>query len=340
MTPESKKKAVAWLSVASNSLLIIGKIIVGVLIGSVSVISEAIHSGVDLLAACIAVYAVHESAKPADEQHPFGHGKFENLSGTIEALLIFLAAGWILYEAVKKLLFPTEIENLGFGVGVMFVSAAANWFVSRILFRVGKETDSVALRADAWHLRTDVWTSLGVMAGLGLIALGDVLIDHLPGIAPAQRQHWQSLLHIIDPIAAIVVAMLILRAAWHLTVQSARDLMDATLPPEEEEWIRQTLTGFGPAVHGYHRLRTRKAGADRFVEFHIFVDASMTVRDSHELAHQVSNRIKEHFKTVSVTVHVEPCALRCEACTASCVLTELQRKAFRDREKEGEEPQD
>lgn len=339
MTPQRKKQAVAWLSVASNSLLVVGKIVVGVLTGSVSVISEAIHSGVDLVASLIAVYAVRQSAKPADERHPFGHGKFENISGTVEALLIFLAAAWILWEAIERLASPRHIEA-GFGVGIMLFSALANTAVSALLFRVGKETDSVALRADAWHLRTDVWTSAGVMAGLGLIWGGDWIIAALPNLAEAQREYWRNRLHVLDPLAAIIVALLIVRAAWRLTVQSARDLMDVTLPPEEEEWIRRALAGFAPAVHGFHRMRTRKAGADRFVDFHIFVDAQTTVLASHQLAHRITGRIKEHFGPMSVIVHVEPCAGQCPACTAKCVLTDAQRKGFRDREKEGEEPQD
>ena len=161
----NKKTGVAVLSVASNSLLIVLKIVVGLLIGSVAVISEAIHSGIDLLAAVIALFAVRASSARADEQHPYGHGKVENISGTIEALLIFAAAAWIIYEAVRKLIDPDEIDMPVWGVGVMLVSAMVNIFVSRRLFKVGKETDSVALQADAWHLRTDVYTSVGVMVG-------------------------------------------------------------------------------------------------------------------------------------------------------------------------------
>ena len=153
------------LSVASNSFLVLFKVIVGITIGSVSIISEAIHSGVDLLAAIIAMFSVKTSSVPADEQRPFGHGKIENISGFVEALLIFVAAFWIIFEALKKLMEPHEITHAGLGVAVMFVSAVINYFVSRRLFRVGKE-------ADAWHLRTDVYTSAGVMAGLGIIWIG------------------------------------------------------------------------------------------------------------------------------------------------------------------------
>jgi cation diffusion facilitator family transporter len=146
------------LSVASNLGLVIFKTAVGLAIGSVAVLSEAIHSGLDLVAAAIAFFAVKKAAKPPDADHPYGHGKVENLSGAIEAGLIFLAAVWIVYEAARKLVRPEPIETLGLGVGVMAASAGINWLVSRRLFRVGEETESVALQADAWHLRTDVYT--------------------------------------------------------------------------------------------------------------------------------------------------------------------------------------
>src|SRR5512136_1708331 len=148
MDAQRQKSAVAWLSVISNTALVTGKLIIGLLIGSVSVISEAIHSGVDLLAAVIALFAVKTSHRVADEDHPFGHGKVENISGTIEALLIFLAAGWIIYEAAHKLIRPEPLEAVGWGVGVMLVSSIANIVVSQMLFKVGRETDSMALQAD------------------------------------------------------------------------------------------------------------------------------------------------------------------------------------------------
>lgn len=311
ITVAKRKSRAAWLSVGSNSTLIVGKLIVGLAIGSVSVLSEAIHSGVDLLAAIIALVAVQQSAKPADERHPFGHGKFENLSGTIEALLIFAAAAWIIYEAIRKLAHPAPLEQASWGVAVMGVSVCVNWAVSRYLMRVGKETDSMALQADAWHLRTDVYTSLGVTVALTCVFFGDSVVAAL-GLGPQQTALWQDLLHVLDPLAAIVVAMLILRAAYTLTLQSARDLMDVQLPQAELQWVHDMLRNFGPPVHGFHRMRTRKAGASRFIDFHIFVDPMMTVERSHSLAHELARRIEEHFGHPSVTVHVEPCRGTCE----------------------------
>ena len=310
MNPATRKTLAALVSVVSNTTLIVIKISVGVFIGSVSVISEAIHSSVDLMAAVIALLAVREGSKPADDKHPFGHGKFENISGTAEALLIFFAAIWIIYEAIGKFLHPSEISSPSWGVAVMAISAGVNIAVSRYLFKVGKATDSAALQADAWHLRTDVWTSVGVLAGLGAISLGDVIIGHMD-IPPATMALWQDHLHLIDPMAAILVAVLIIRAAWTLTVHSARDLVDVTLPAEEEQWIQEMLRRY-PNVHGFHRMRTRKSGPVRFVDFHIFVDGDMTVRQSHNLSHQIAGVIREHFGDASVTVHFEPCSGGCD----------------------------
>jgi len=311
---DSIKRRAAWISVLSNTCLIIAKVIVGISINSVSVISEAIHSGMDLAASVIALFAVKTSAKPADEEHAFGHGKFENLSGAIEALLIFVAALWIIFEAAKKIQHPEEqgLDTPLAGVAVMAGSSLVNWFVSRYLFRVGHATDSVALQADAWHLRTDVYTSMGVMAGLGMIFLGDFVIDWLP-LTDAAKKHWQDQLHWIDPLAAIVVAVMIMRAAWHLTVKAARDLTDAQLPADEVAKIRQLLLEQAPDVHGFHKMRTRKAGDRRFIDFHIWVDPKMTVEASHELAHTLARKLEATIGPCSVIVHVEPCRGGCEA---------------------------
>ena len=164
MSEQREKSRVAALSVISNTVLVLFKAIVGILIGSVSVLSEAIHSGMDLVAALIAFFAVRIAGMAADEDHPFGHTKVENISAAIEALLIFAAAVWIISEAIQRLINPRPIETVGWGVGIMLISTIANLIVSRLLFKVGKETDSAALLADGWHLRTDVYTSVGVMA--------------------------------------------------------------------------------------------------------------------------------------------------------------------------------
>jgi cation diffusion facilitator family transporter len=313
MDVQKRKSSVAILSVTSNTVLVVMKLAVGIMISSVSVISEAIHSGMDLIAALIAWFSVRTSSKPADEDHPFGHGKIENVSGTVEAILIFLAAGWIIYEAIKKFIHPEPVGTAVWGVGVMLISAITNIVVSQKLFIVGRETDSIALQADAWHLRTDVYTSAGVMAGLALIWLGK-------WIFPGYDLSW------LDPACAIVVAVLIIKAAYDLTVQSARDLLDANLPGEEQRWIRQLIESHRGAIRGYHHLRSRKAGHFRFVEFHVQVDRHMTVENSHGLARKLSGAIKDRLPHTTVTIHVEPCTSECpDKCLAGCLLGESER---------------
>ncbi len=313
-TADKRKVSVALLSVESNSILVLFKLIVGIMIGSVSVISEAIHSSVDLLAAIIAMIAVKASGKPADQDHPFGHGKFENISGTVEALLIFVAAAWIIFEAIKKLQNATPLDEAGWGVAVMLLSVVANIIISRKLFLVGKETDSVALQADAWHLRTDIYTSVGVMLGLGIVWLGGIL-------APGLDLRW------IDPIVAILVAILILKAAYHLVIESAHDLLDASLPPDEEDTIRRHIRAFAPTVRGVHRLRTRKSGPYRFVDFHVRVDANMSIDESHRIADMMTCSIKQHYPGTTVTIHIEPCnCALAKADSCGCLLSDEEKR--------------
>ncbi len=304
----NKKTSTAALSVLSNSVLIAIKVVIGLLIGSVSVISEAIHSGVDLVAALIALFAVRASGRAADERHPYGHGKYENISGTIEALLIFVAAVWIIYEAVHKLIKPQAVDVPAWGVGVMLVSAIVNTLVSRRLFKVGKATDSVALQADAWHLRTDVFTSLGVMFGLLVLWIVNT-------ISPGVDIGW------LDPAVAIVVALMIMKAAWDLTRQSARDLLDVSLPEEDIGWLPDYVVQTWPQVRSFHNLRTRKAGSTRFIDFHVAVDDKMSVGEAHTLGDEIVVAIKERLPETRVQIHIEPCDRSCkDSCASGCSL--------------------
>jgi len=308
-----RKTSVVLLSVISNSVLVLLKLAVGISIGAVSIISEAVHSAVDLIAAIVAMAAVRVSGRQADADHPFGHGKYENVSGAVEALLIFVAAIWIVAEAVRKFQHPEPMQAVDWGVAVMLVSAISNTLVSSRLFKVGKDTDSIAITADAWHLRTDVYTSLGVMVGLGAIWVGRRI---LPGV----DLEW------VDPVAAIAVAALITKAAWHLTAESVRGLLDTGLGVDELAWIRDLLAGLRPQVIGYHHLHTRKAGATRFIEVHIVMDGDLTVTHSHALTEAIIAGIRERFPKARVMVHVEPCGHDCDAlCRAGCFAPERQR---------------
>lgn len=281
------KVQVAALSVVSNTVLVAAKVTVGLLINSVSVLAEAAHSALDLLAALVAFFSVREANKPADERHPFGHGKIENVSGTVEAALIFVAAGWIVYEAVHHLLAGAGPSATAPGLVVMGVSAAVNLAVSQRLFRTARETESVALEADALHLRTDVWTSLGVLAGLAGIRLTG----------------WWFL----DPLAALAVAALILKAAYDLTRASFLPLLDVSLPPEEQRVIAQVLDRYRPRYLEVHSLRTRRAGSERHVDLHLVLPRVTPLAEAHQLCDEIEEHISRLLPNAHVLIHVEPC---------------------------------
>ncbi len=286
MFKDNKKMKVAVLSVASNTTLIILKVFAGVLSGSVSIISEAIHSGMDLLASIIAFFAVRMSSQPADKMHPYGHGKIENISGVIEGLLIFAAAILIIKEAIYKIQNPTEIGQLGIAIVVMIISALANVFVSRQLYKVAKEEDSVALEADALHLKTDVYTSLGV--GFGLLLL------KLTGIT------------ILDPLVAICVAFLVIKEALSLCIRAFSPLLDIKLPDEDESKIIDVMSHYKSEIIDYHMLRTRKSGNMKYIDFHMTVRGDLTVNESHDLCERIETDIEIQLKNTMVTIHIEP----------------------------------
>jgi len=295
----ASKNRAATLSIASNTILIVLKLIVGIMMQSVSVLSEAVHSGIDLVAAIIAWFSIRESGKPADDEHRFGHGKIENVAGTIEAVLIFGAAFYIIWEAVHKLRAGVvEIESLGLGAAVMLVSAIANYLVSRHLLNVAIKTDSVALEADGLHLRTDVYTSVGVLGGLVAIKL--------TGIA------------MLDPIFAIAVALMIIKAAWNLTKTAFFHILDVKLPDDEESLIHDAMQRYTGRFMEYHKLRTRKSGHVRHIDMHLVVPKQMTVEAGHNLAHQITADIEKGLPHSQILVHIEPCPGVCDSCAVEC----------------------
>lgn len=317
MDHQKQKTTVALLSVISNSLLVILKLITGILTGSISVLSEAAHSSMDLIASMIAFFAVRISARRPDKEHPFGHGKIEDISALAEASLIFIAAVWIVIEAIHKLLNPQPLETIGWGALVMLFSVLANITVSQLLFHVGKKTESPALIADAWHLRTDVYTSAGVFSGLAIIWAGGLLF---PGI----NLNW------VDSVAAIAVALLICQAAFKLTISAVKDLIDTSPSPQEMLWLSTYLKSWYPTVRSIHRLRTRKSGAARFIDLHVVVDPSMTVNDSHEITEKMTASIREKMSGADLTVHIEPCDGSCKrACLDGCLMGEQEKLKIR-----------
>ncbi|MDD4644826.1 MAG: cation diffusion facilitator family transporter, partial [Bacteroidales bacterium] len=280
---KNQKTQVARLSVFSNSFLIALKVGAGILSGSVSIISEAIHSSMDLLASCIAYFAVKVSDTPSDEKHNYGHGKIENVSGVIEGMLIFIAAGWIIIEAVKKLTNPEPVESLGIGSIVMLISAGVNILVSRKLYKTAKLTHSVALEADALHLKTDVLTSFGVAAGLILIMITKIL--------------W------FDPIIAMIVALMIIRESFDLLKRAFWPLLDVAWDKEELEKLNKIFKEMDVKQHD---VKTRKAGNYRFIDFHIVMPPEIPFEQVHDFCSLIESEIQRTFENVQVTIHPEP----------------------------------
>lgn len=269
----------------SNTLLVVLKLVVGLYVGAVSLVSEAAHSAVDLLAACIAFYAVKKAVQPPDDEHAYGHGKFENLSSAIEALLIVFAAVWIVYESVHKFGNLTQPEYLEYGILVMIISIVVNYYVSGRLMRVAKQTHSQALEADGLHLRADIWTSIGVLIGLAAI--------------------WATGWLWLDPAIAIVVALIIFKAGYRMTIESARELTDMSLPEEDEAIIGDIFQRHA-RVLGFHKLRTRRSGAYRLLDVHIILDKNMHLYEVHEICDQLEGQIKSALGMCDVVIHAEP----------------------------------
>ena len=296
------KRRTARLSVVSNTSLVIFKLLVSWQTGAVSILSEAAHSAVDLLAALIAWAAVRKSDLPPDEKHAYGHGKIENLSGAIEAVLIVVAAVGIVWEAAQKLNQQHMPEDLELGLAVMALSIAVNWLVSGKLMTVAKSTGSQAVEADALHLRADIWTSVGVLVGLGLI-------------------YWTGLPW-LDPAIALVVAVIVFRAGWKLTKNSFAELTDISLPAEEEERIA-SLVQTHPEVLSLHRLRTRRSGSYRLLDMHVVLGKDLPLENAHAICDQLEAELKDVFAPCDVVIHMEPCTVATEefAC-AGCTQCE------------------
>jgi cation diffusion facilitator family transporter len=237
----------------------------------------------DLLAAIIAYFAVKISDNPSDERHNYGHGKIENVSGVAEGLLILIAAGWIIMEAIKKFISIEPVESLGIGGIVMLISAIVNLYVSRKLSKTAKATHSVALEADALHLKTDVYTSLGVATGLLLIWLTEI--------------YW------LDPLIAILVALLILKESFTLLKKAFSPLLDVAWDPDELARLNDI---FQHLEVNQHDVKTRKAGNYRFIDFHIEMPAEMPIRQVHDFCNLIESEIQRSFENVQITIHAEP----------------------------------
>jgi cation diffusion facilitator family transporter len=285
-TPPGRTPA-ALLSIASNSALILLKVVAGALTGSVAILSEAMHSAIDLVASIVAYFSVRKAEEPADEDHSYGHEKVENLAAAIEGMLILVGSAVIAFEAVRRLVDDSPVERLGIGIGVIAFSMVANLVVSTFIGRRARETDSAALEGDAAHLRTDALTSAGVVGALILVQ--------------ATGARW------IDPVVALAVAAAIVTSGVRIINRSTRVLVDEALPPTEMAAIQEAVREFGPrGVVAFHKLRTRRAGASRYVDMHVQFRQGMTLEAAHATAHELQHAIQSRLRNADVLIHIEP----------------------------------
>jgi cation diffusion facilitator family transporter len=281
------KSGAAALSIVSNSILIGLKLAAGAITGSIAILTEAIHSLIDLVASVIAFISVRKADEPADEEHPYGHEKVENLAANIEGILILVGAAVIVYEATHRLAAGSSVEALGVGIAVMGLSVVANLFVSAALSRQAKLHDSPALEGDAAHLRTDALTSAGVLVGLALV--------EITGAAA------------FDSITALIVAAAIVWAGLRIIRRSSGVLVDEALPDAEMDRIERAIaTARTPEVAGYHKLRARRAGRRRHIDFHVQYRSGTSLERAHELAHEMRNSIEAEIPQAEVLIHAEP----------------------------------
>ena len=281
------KFGAARLSVLSNSILIVLKIAAGALTGSIAIITEAVHSSIDLLASIVAYLSLRKADEPADAGHMFGHAKVENLAAAIEGMLILVGAGVIVYESVHRLTAGGEIENIGVGIAVIGVSAAVNVVVSSYLYRQARLHDSPALEADGAHLRADAATSVAVLIGLVLIEVTGV----------------QEL----DAIVALMVASAIVYAGVRILSRSSRVLVDEALPVDELDVVRSLAEEFpGSELVGFHKLRGRRAGSARYIDLHLQFAPGTSLERAHAVAHQLQASVRRELPGAELLVHMEP----------------------------------
>jgi len=295
------KSGAAKLSIASVSLLILLKVIASILTGSISIRADAIHSVIDLSGAIIGYIGIRISGKPPDEQHTFGHGKVENIASAVIAGLIFIAAGTIFYEAIKRLIVGGTVELVTLGIYVTAAAIVINGATSWYVLRVARATGSVALEATARDMLADVLSSCAVLVGLILVRLTG--------------------LSILDPIIALLVAILIARTAYLTMKSSIGDLIDVKLPEAEENAIKSSIVEHLGELVGFHELRTRKAGSQRFITFHLMLPKHTIVEDAHLMCDHLEEAINDRLPNCSITIHVEPCSVECDRCLVfSCSL--------------------
>jgi cation diffusion facilitator family transporter len=272
------------------------KVLVGVLTGSISVWAQAADSSLDIFAVVITFLTVGYSSKPADQEHPFGHGKAEAVSAGIQAVLLLGASAAIAYSAIQRIIHGATVVYAPAGVAVMLVSMLASIFLSQHLFKVARASGSTALEANANNIRADVYSTGAVLIGLAIVSI------------------WNNLA-IVDPILALLVVAMILRATYRVGRMAFSELVDEKLPEEEETLIKAAIIEhFGGEVVSFHKLRTRKAGRQRYIDLHLVMPGKVTLEEAHDMCDHLEKDIKKQFHLTDVTIHTEPCDNKCDGC--------------------------
>lgn len=294
---QATKERASKVSIASVSLLLAIKAGAAAATGSIGILADAVHSLLDLAGTIIGYWGVRVSAKPPDEKHLFGHGRAEDIAGASISTLIFIAGGIIGYQSIQRLSTGADVHMVEAGIAATVAAIAINVAASRYVFRVARRSDSVALEATGRDLMADVLSSIAVLAGLLLVrATGKATLD---------------------PIVALVVVVLIFRAAWITMRKATTALMDTSLPEGEIQAIRAVLSTH-KKIANYHGLRTRKAGSQRHVVAHIVVARDYTVEEGHRIAEEIEDEIRAMYEETVITVHVEPCTPDCAECPSPC----------------------
>ncbi len=285
--PASAKITAARFSVLTAVSLALLKLVAGLLTGSLAVLTSAVDSLLDILMSGVNFAAIHHAEQPADDKHPYGHGKFETLATLFQALVIAGSGGWIIYEAVQRIMQGAQVAKPVGGIAVMTVSLVASWLISRYLKRVAKQTDSSALEADSLHFAMDVYTNLALLAGLIILTLTDIA--------------W------IDPAMSLLVAIYIIIEAVKLLRKGLGDILDEQLPADIQNQIEQLIADHKHELFGYHNLRTRRAGSQKLIDFHMTVCKHLSVEEAHQITEHLEEKIADRISGTDVTIHVEPC---------------------------------
>lgn len=283
----TRKTAAALTSVLVAGILAVIKLVTGIMINSLVIITSAVDSIMDIVTSTINYYAIKVSEQPPDKEHPFGHYKFESLATFMQSIIIMLSGFYILYKAYSKYINKEAVVNINSGLYVMIFSIVVTFFLTTFLRRTAKKEESTVLKADALHYEIDILTNLGVIATL--------LAVKLTG------------LEIIDPVVSVLIAIYIVYSALKLNLSVTKDLVDTELPTDIKEKIIAILTQYEDYHMDFHHLRTRQAGSKKFVDMHLTLCGEVSLKDAHKIADIIEKRIKNEIKNSDVIIHIEPC---------------------------------